>query len=221
MSLLTQFYPGPGSGGDGFTNAGGTSPSVAFIGAEVVFPTPFVAGWSTAGWPLVVPNSTTYSNVYAATYSTYTGSGFTNCILSNGYFNINPSVDLKVSKYTLNGCHFNFQFSSIIQHTQTTSIEGSGLLTLTSPTNQLPNLVSISTSVAISGSQNFRCTGSKLDAATVNHVLESIATAIGTNATTITVDMSGGTSAGSGALTAAGLTARNAIVAAGGSVTLN
>jgi hypothetical protein len=85
-----------------------------------------------------------------------------------------------------------------------------------------PALSSISTDIRIMPANGtFSITGAMLNAATVNHILESAVENQATGSAGYAYDLSGGTSAGVGALTTAGAAARAALIAAGWTVTLN
>jgi hypothetical protein len=221
MSLLTQFYGGGGSSSssDGFAAGLGSPPAYLLVGNEGGSgPGPTPTGWASFGGSVYFPN--VYATQFSSNFTTPPGIGIKNWIISNvTYADLQSSADLKTKKFTLANSYL--RISPSANQPLTTSIEGTGLLKIYSP-NLLPNLTTISTTVEVTGSGGTYITGSKLDAATVNHILESVASWVG-DATAIgaILDLSGGTSAGVSLLTTAGAAARAVLIAAGWTVTLN
>ncbi len=222
MSLLTQFYPGPGgdSGGGGFSNATGSSPSLVLGGyTGNVLPSPAPSGWGLSGIGVYSPTTTTYSAGYAPS-SAGNSPYYSDLAINNTGLSYTGSVSVPIKKITLNGAALAFGPSTA--HTSLTAIAGSGLLSMYLNSIVSPQLTSISTDITISGSGPFRILGAKLDATSVNHILTNlVANGYDTNPSGWTLDLSGGTSAGVGALTPAGAAARAALIAGGWAVNLN
>jgi hypothetical protein len=222
MSLLTQFYPGPGSGGS-TVGAYTGSPTMIFGGwdgvtlttvsngtsANGVIFTPGVAGIGPNNFGDVGTLQTTTITVNNAVLNSLNLSGNT----SLKSINLNSSAVLQVRVPTVSA---NLPLW--------TSIGGSGAISRFEIQGDASALASISTEIEIvpDGTANINLTGAALDASSVNHILTSM---VNNNAEatgpTRSINLSGGTSAGVGALTTAGAAARAALIAAGWTVTLN
>lgn len=224
MSLLTQFYPGPGGGGGGSPmNVSGSLPSYVVYG---------LSGTATSGaWSALAPGNVYFpDNTSNGNPIVDTGAGsWTGTMekiqLNNTRIDFSIPTNLGISEVILNNSYL--RINPNVSYAQLATISGTGGMNLPfANPNNLPALSTIETGVAIfaRGSGTFAITNSSLSAATVNHILESM---VETGSAALlpafcgTVDLSGGTSAGTSALTTAGLAARNALVAAGWAVTLN
>lgn len=245
MSLLTQFYPGPGGGGggggsDGGTVFGGVSDSgfsaVYVSSADGSIPritiSPITAGYggftnplesgNTAGY-FVAPSGSTLAPVLFAAY--YNVSAFN--VTSNTsaiYFQnmrLQLSGNINFGGVTTWEGGFFYGGSNTITASSLTSIANVTFYSTT--TINAPNLTTL-TNVNVSGdgaSSVLIITGAKLTAASVNNTLIATAASVGAFGGDKNINFSGGTSAGTSALTAAGLAAVSTITAGGGTVTLN
>jgi hypothetical protein len=227
MSLLTQFYPGPGSGGGGLGGATVGMPSVVFSGLN---------------------SGPTFSSSIYRVNATYTylpevnggvGSSFRiagslslgsySTITLNNVSLDSLSVPITCKKIILNNAILG-QVTVDNINAQLEAIEGTGLITkMGFSGNSAPSFTSISSDIAFTltnGSSigTFDAQLLALDAASMNHILTS---AVDNYAADISsggnrsIDISGGTSAGTGALTAAGSAAVIALTGVGWTVTLN
>jgi hypothetical protein len=221
MSLLTQFYPGPGS-------SGGSSFGVGVNGAVNVIVTgistvPSLDTTVTIGVGFFAPPSTDPQRVGDLGFTT---TGVYEYVTYNNVNFGGVRLPAATKSVVINNSAGFGPFQSVGDMPNFTGIYGSGAIraNFSLNTNNYPVFTTISTDISIftgaSGIVNI--TNAALDAATVNHILESIYNSGGVGVGgTRTIDLSGGTSAGNGALTAAGLAAKNALVAAGWTVTLN
>lgn len=102
------------------------------------------------------------------------------------------------------------------------NISGTGVVIRLSTVGPNTNATTVSTNVAfaLNGANSNSFTGSALDAASVNHILESMVANSSANFPG-TLDLSGGTAAGTSALTAAGAAALATLTGAGWTITLN
>jgi hypothetical protein len=151
--------------------------------------------------------------------TTSAGTQIDKLIIANTVVTSTPTADLKAIKVYLNGAAW--AVNPTASQTKTTSITGTGVLSIR---GTWPALTTIGTDLAITPEGNTTVNVSApLDAASVNHILISLADngyAAGTDARTI--NLAGNPAcAGSGALTVAGNAARTALVAANWTVTLN
>jgi hypothetical protein len=230
MSLLTQFYPGPGGGGSSGTSGGanvGVNPYVQARGgfASVAYSTYSVspAGFS----PADLAPGASGAVVFGLHISTNTTNGATisdswkELIISNAFI-ARIGVPANSEKITLDNSHISF-LNSTVGATNFTGIYGTGSMGRVQPFISLPNFTTWSPTVT-NTSTNLDLSGNnaKLDAASVNGILEGTNIYQGSYSLAGAVlNLSGGTSAGLGALTAAGLAARTALVANGWTITLN
>lgn len=226
MSLLTQFYPGPGGGGG--SSGGVTSigfPSVTFRGVQS---NPSIVGTATTNSGTVVSN-VSGGNPFWINQSPTSGAfkdvTVTNCYISG----VMPTANLSRFKaiYLDNG-----QLGSLTSSTSFpnfTGVYGSGSISASASFNAAgqswPSFTTISTDIQIipNSPTTFVLNDCALDAATVNHILVSILENGGEDCTlgTRTVTIQSGTSAGAGSLTAAGTAAVTALTAAGWTINLN
>ena len=217
MSLLTQFYPGPGSGGS--TEGGGgyaNSPCVV-LGGKTVNPT-FTSLQNMSGSVSWYPNTTAdyLGNISGGTYEYIT--------INSGNINVISALPSVLKKIIFNGCAVGSLQDPGTARPDFTGIYGSGTVSYLALSGNCSNFTTISTDINIvAGVNTVSVTNAALDATSVNHVLVSVANTggVAVGVSTPLLDLSGGTSAGNGALTAAGLAAKNALVAGGWTVTLN
>jgi hypothetical protein len=235
MSLLTQFYPGPGgSSSTSYPSSGiGGSPSITWTGVVGSPPTPVApSNWASYFGLGIYTPSVGAGSQYGTTWNITTSPTnpikyllLSNCVI----YWTTPTADALVEKIILDGAGFGLSVGGPAPQTRTTEILGTGWLGGSyDSTANWPALTTIATTIEIMpGWQggppvpNFRIVGAALDAATVNHILENLVkNGYNTGTTGGILDLSGGTSAGNGALTTAGAAAKAALVAAGWTVTL-
>lgn len=217
MSLLTQFYPS-GSGNVSIGDTAVTSASSIFI-----------LGRNT-GSAINVNGGTGVDNIASIlpgvqqTWITSIGSGsYRRMIVNNVYLSTYslPNGGSAPESVILNNGTINAFTGD--NSPNITKIEGAGTIGYVRLTTT-SSLTSISTDINFTGGGNgqFSITGAALDATTVNHILISLNSNLyGNWSLSKIIDLSGGTSAGTSSLTTEGLAARDALVAAGASVTLN
>jgi hypothetical protein len=229
MSLLTQFYPGPGGGGGSSGTSGGANvganPYIRARGGSATSAYSFFLG---AGPKSAEVSNTTpltsmvglWINVNTSTNVVLTDT-WKELIISNalvarvGLNSNNEKITLEnsyVSQLYTNAAAPNF-----------TGVYGTGSVGGSSFSGTLPNFTTWSPTVTnVDASLNLSFANAKLDAASVNGILEGTNTYWGTYTLAgASLNLSGGTNAGLGALTAAGAAARTALIAAGWSIVLN
>jgi hypothetical protein len=226
MSTLSQFYPSGGGGGaDRVTTSGEiTTPSIALMGlvGQVPAPLPVPAVFNRC---FLIP--TTTGSPYTTNWGpTSWAEPVDTMVINRTFVNFAPPAGSKIKHIRMNSGGINFSLGNAQSIPDLTDISGAGVF-MASATGGLSALKSIATSLTIcpTGTANaLMIKGAALDAATVNHLLTNLVANGFTHTPasgSYTIDISGGTSAGTRQLTAAGLAAKAALVAGGFTVTLN
>lgn len=218
MSLLTQFYPGPGGGGSTSGASGGQS-TVVFGGATGAAPIVGV-GWNNA-LGRIYSQGPSGSN----TISQITGGARYSSVTITGAVVDTMDVQENCQAIYLNGAAIAI-LASPVAGSDFKGVYGSGVLGLVNLTVS-SGFADISTDISIvpvpNAGTNFNIQNAALTAATLNHILESLVENGATRSLTggnKTIDMTGGTSAGTSLLTTAGSAAVSALTAAGWVVNL-
>lgn len=225
MSLLTQFYPTgdtSGSGGNGSTGTLSATypPSFVYIGAtQNVNPIGKIDTTTTAVWR----NVYTYKDRPFYVDHIDDNNDRYDTLLINSLMVKSIKQGTNARKLTLNGALVDTYTNNNAQKLE--AIDGVGIIHGISVTNG--NLTNISPTISI-GAPNaagpyVSITNAKLNADSLNHILTSmVANSAHQSAfASISVVITGGTSAGTSALTAEGIAARDALVGGGWTVTLN
>lgn len=232
MSLLTQFYPsgsGSSGGGGGSANIGAaysggalSTPSVVFIGYEGnIWPAPDTA-WKYVLPGVIGPASHMVTTASWNMASIGSVSPISKVVFNNMFATISGSTDLKVVEFALNGSGLVFNIGT--NQRSLKRITGGGMISLQQ--NFFTELTTIGPNVVVTapGTSDIRIRNAKLTAETVNNLLVGFVNngfADHNLSGARSIQLNGGTSAGTSALTAAGIAARDALVAAGWTVTLN
>jgi hypothetical protein len=227
MSTLSQFYPSGGGGGGGIVTTSGeiTTPSIALMGLVGQTPLPIPTNWTAFNKCFLI--ATTTGSPYTANWvPTSWAEPVDTMVINHTFVNFSPPAGSKLKHIRLNSGGINFTLVNTQSIPDLTDISGAGVF-MASAAGGLSALKSIATSLTIcpTGTANaLMIKGAALDAATVNHLLTNLVANGFTHTPasgSYTIDLSGGTSAGTSQLTAAGLAAKAALVAGGFTVTLN
>lgn len=224
MSLLTQFYPGPGdSSSSYYTNSFGGTAFVSTVFSSGTFTAPSSAtGVISQGSGVWTPDP--LGQLMTLSWNAVTGPD--RVTLNNGLFG-SLNLGTSVKYIQCNGATLTSGSLVPTGNTNFTELAGSGAIIGQFSITNCSAFSTISAGIeflpgSVVGSF-LSLNGNALNANSVNHVLESVArnNLVSPVSGPKQIDLSGGTSAGTSLLTAAGVTARNALVAAGWTVTLN
>lgn len=235
LPATIEYYDGSGwvtmavAGGSGDSATFGAWPNIRVIGmSSATAPTP-------GFWGQAINNPVTYFQpgstapgvvaLWAPTSGAYKEIQVSNAALSYTVGTVDPGI----TKITLDAG--GLALASNVTLSSLTAIEGQGYMwRLVDNAAYYPALTSISTNIKFipsvpaggTGSTSFITLGSSpLDATSVNHIFESTVANGGLYTTGKDITITGVGAAGAGALTPAGNTAKNALVAAGWTVTIN
>ena len=215
MSLLTQFYGG--SGGDSGVSASGSSttvPSVSVGSSSNLSGVSNLTGAAPMYIPTTFGSASGISNIVGSTVLGINNIYLTTCNVSNA--NVLKSVTINGG--TVGGLSWTFQ--GLL-----TGVYGSGQIAVSGGGCDIggaSNLAYFSPDLkwvyaaGVIGIQN-----TKLDADSVNGILINLDQGSAVSGGGSSINLSGGTAAGNGALTAAGAAAKASLVAKGWTVTLN
>lgn len=238
MSLLTQFYPGPGGGGGGSDVSLTTSGYGSIIYPRGgIIPTYTQADW--IGSPLrgaLIPNPSATSqsaNIINSAIQWNNALYAKEMFVNNIYFgasSFNIVLETTLERLVLNNCvwggttgatpSFSVSSCSAIK-----SIEGTAVITGNFNIQSCPNLTTVSPDIVwvlanTSFGQSFNFVFNNLDAASVNGILISMSKNAAGGAG-VGLNFNGGGNAGSGALTLAGSAAVSDLNSRGYTVNLN
>lgn len=219
MSLLTQFYNCGGGSSDGGTSGPG-APTLS--ASSLIFTGVHRAGAPSVTGGTVINNSD--SSVYSITPgATFSGGAYGGVVLNNGLFG-STALGAGVRYIVLNGSYMPSLSSTSASARTLTGIYGTGAVRNSDSTANMPKFTTWSTGIAIvmaDAGASFALTHAALDATSVNHIITSIYNNNGDYNAPGSINLSGGTSAGTSSLTPEAIVARDALVAAGFTITLN